>query len=362
VSRLPFDIYSLMRPVLFKIDPEMAHIMAMEALRFRLLPSAKRINDPVLRTEVAGLKFNTPIGLGAGMDKQATAIQGLLDLGFGFLELGTVTPLPQPGNPRPRMWRIPEAQALINRFGFNSVGREKVAARVDVFFEKRRNKNLPCDPVGVNIGSNKTSVDIPADYTHGVLTFAPYADYLAVNISSPNTPGLRDMQRRAPMLDLLKKVLDARARSGRKPPVFVKIAPDQTPEQLKDIADVILESGVDGVIVGNTTVSRPDCIPAEIAKEAGGLSGKPLTEMATQRISEVYKLTEGKVPIIGCGGIFTGEDAYAKIRAGASLIQVFTSMVYRGPYVAYYVANELAELLRRDGFANVADAVGVDVR
>ena len=353
---MPLNLYPLLRPALFSIDPETAHNLAIEALKHQTIPKAKIPDDPILATEVLGLKFSSPVGLGAGFDKQAHAIQGVLNLGFGFIELGTVTPLPQTGNPKPRMFRVPSAQGLINRFGFNSDGHETVAARIAEFRKKNKGKKLA--PIGINIGNNKTTTDIPADYVQGVKTFAPYADYLTVNISSPNTPGLRDMQRRAPMLDLLQKVIDARASCQKKPPLFVKIAPDQTGDQLQDIADVVLQSGIDGVIIGNTTLSRPPEIPQDLAKEAGGLSGRPLTEMSTKILGEFYRLTGGKIPLIGCGGIFSGADAYEKIRAGASLVQVYTAMVYKGPYIAVDVANELATLLKRDGYKSLKDAVG----
>ena len=349
------DIYSTLRPLLFCFDAEFAHHMAIIALKYGLLPKAKSVDDPVLHTRVCGLDFKNPIGLAAGFDKQAEAIQGVLDLGFGFVELGTVVPQPQIGNPKPRLFRIPEAQAVLNRFGFNSDGQEKVLRRVYAYYEKHKE---PHAPVGVNVGKNKNSEDLAEDFVRGVRAFAPHADYLAVNISSPNTPGLRDLQRRALLAELLKLVIAARAESKKKPPLFVKIAPDQADEQLQDIVDVSLETGIDGIIVSNTTMTRPDAIPAAMAKEAGGISGKPLLEMSTRILGETYKLTKGKIPLIGSGGVFTGADAYAKIRAGASLVQIYTAMVYEGPYVVPRIAAELAALLKRDGFASVGDAVG----
>ena len=356
---MPFDFYSLIRPLLFRIDPERAHHLAIAALKFGLLPKAKAVDDPVLRTVFCGLDFAHPIGLAAGFDKQGGAIQGVLDLGFGFVELGTVVPQPQIGNPQPRLFRVPQAQAVLNRFGFNSDGQEKVLRRVFGFYKTHK---TPHAPVGINIGKNKNSEELAEDYVSGIRTFAPYADYLTVNISSPNTPGLRDLQRRAPLAELLKQVIDARAASKRQPPLFVKIAPDQTDDQLQDIVEVCLETGIDGIIIGNTTLSRPESIPSYLAKEAGGLSGKPLFALSTKILGTAYQLTQGKIPLIGCGGVFTGADAYAKIRAGASLVQIYTALVYEGPYVATRIATELAALLKRDGFASVRDAVGADHR
>ena len=350
-----FDPYPLLRPLLFRFDAELAHHLAIIALKYGLMPKAKAVNEPVLHTRVCGLDFKNPIGLAAGFDKQAEAIQGVLDLGFGSVELGTVVPQPQKGNPTPRLFRIPESQAVLNRFGFNSHGQERVVRRVHAYCDTHK---VPHAPIGINVGKNKDSADLAEDFVRGVRAFAPYADYLAVNISSPNTPGLRDLQRREPLAELLKQVFAARAESQKKPPLFVKIAPDQTDEQLQDIVDVCLEVGIDGIIVGNTTMSRPDSIPPEMAKEAGGLSGKPLFELSTKILGATYQLTKGKMPLIGCGGVFTGADAYAKIRAGASLVQIYTALVYEGPYVAVRIAAELAALLKRDGFASVSDAVG----
>jgi len=342
------------------MDAEKAHHFAIACLKNGWVPKVKPSADPVLRTRVCGLDFANPIGLAAGFDKQAEALQGVLNLGFGFVEIGTVVPLPQIGNPKPRLFRIPEAHAVINRFGFNSDGIEKILPRIEAFFET--NKNISHAPVGLNVSKNKDTADLADDHVCGVRAFAPSADYLTVNVSSPNTPGLLGAQKRAPLEDLLNQTIATRNASIRKPPLFVKIAPDQTEDQLQDIAEVCLASGIDGIIIGNTTMTRPDSIPLRLAKEAGGLSGEPLREMATKILGTMYQMTQGKIPLIGCGGVFTGADAYAKIRAGASLVQIYTALIYEGPMVVARITLELAALLKRDGFARVTDAVGADFR
>ncbi|NTU77590.1 MAG: quinone-dependent dihydroorotate dehydrogenase [Alphaproteobacteria bacterium] len=356
------NFYPLIRPFLFQIDPEMAHTLTLKMLGFRfkgfgLGPQGSVPDDPILRTSVFGLDFPNPIMLGAGLDKQATVIDAFMNFGFGSMEIGTVTPLPQPGNPKPRMFRIEGAKALINRFGFNSVG-------IDVFTERlkawRNDPARTTNPVGVNLGKNKDSADDADDYVTCFNKAAPYADFVVINISSPNTPGLRELQTRERLAQLLAEDMKARNALAPQLPVLVKIAPDLTDEQQKDIAAVILASGVQALIVSNTTLARPSNIPAELAKEAGGLSGPPLFGPSTRLLATMYKLTEGKIPLIGCGGVTNGEEAYAKIRAGASLVQVYTALVYEGPMVINRIKRELAALLRRDGFASVAEAVGAD--
>jgi dihydroorotate dehydrogenase len=342
------------------MDAERAHHLALTCLKAGLAPKTTLKFDPMLSTKVCGMSFQHPIGLAAGFEKQGDAIANVLDLGFGFVEIGTVVPLPQAGNPKPRMFRIPQESAVINRLGFNSDGMEKILERVEAFFETHKNKLHA--PVGINIGKNKDSPEGAEDYVRGMKAFAPYADYITINISSPNTPGLRDLQRRAPLEDLLQQALEARSQCHRQPPVFVKIAPDQTEAQMQDIADVTLASGIDGIIISNTTMSRPLKIPADMAGQAGGLSGKPLLAMSTKILGDMYKLTQGKIPLIGVGGVSSGADAYSKIRAGASLVQIYTSLIYEGPFVISRIANELSALLKRDGFSSLEDAVGIDFR
>jgi dihydroorotate dehydrogenase len=349
--------YLVARPFLFLIEAERAHRMALSLLRKGFGPRFRNDTDLFLRVKVCDLDFPNPIGLAAGFDKHADAIIDVFGFGFGSVELGSITPKPQPGNPSPRLFRAPAAEAIINRFGFNSDGFEACLRRITAYRDALTGIKPP-GIVGINIGKNKDSADAVEDYVEGVAKFAPYADYLTVNVSSPNTPGLRDLQARDVLADLLGRVMAARNGAAKHPPVFVKIAPDQTEAQQEGIAQVALASGIDGLIVGNTTVSRPDAIPPELAREAGGLSGKPLFDLSTRVLANMYKLTGGKLPLIGCGGVSSGEDAYAKIRAGASLVQLYTALIYKGPLLVPRINRELGELLRRDGFKSVAEAVG----
>ena len=351
------DPYPLIKPFLFLLDPEDAHELTLKMLGYGLGPHFLGPDDDILKSTVFGIDFPNPVGLAAGLDKQATRIDAFMGFGFGAVEIGTVTPLPQIGNPRPRMFRVAQAKSLINRFGFNSVGVEVFAARMK---EWRALEDRTRNPVGINIGKNKDTVDDAADYVAGFEKIATYADFVTVNVSSPNTPGLRDLQGRQRMADLLGRVTEARDRIVPKLPVLVKIAPDLTDEQQIDIAAAVKESSIQAMIVSNTTLARPSTIPDEIAKESGGLSGPPLFGPSTRLLANMYKLIDGKVPLIGCGGISSGEDAYRKIRAGAALVQVYTALVFEGPLVIQRMKRELAFCLRRDGFANVADAVGAD--
>ncbi|PWC75694.1 quinone-dependent dihydroorotate dehydrogenase [Azospirillum sp. TSH64] len=355
------DLYPLAGPLLFRFDPETAHGLTIKALKSGLVPPARGRDEPALHTRVLGLNFANPVGLAAGFDKNAEVVDAMLNLGFGFVEPGSVTPRPQPGNPRPRLFRLVEQRAVINRMGFNNEGLEAFAQRLE---RRRDSAKRASGIVGANLGKNKDTVDAADDYVIGVRRLAPLADYLVVNVSSPNTPGLRALQGRDPLRALLERVLEARASCGltRNPPLLLKIAPDLTVEDKSDIAAVALESGIDGLIVSNTTIARPDSIPAAMRSEAGGLSGRPLFEASTSVLREIYALTGGKLPIVGVGGVATGEDAYAKIRAGASLVQLYSAMVYAGPAVVHRIRRELAELLRRDGFQSVAEAVGADHR
>jgi dihydroorotate dehydrogenase len=354
------DPYRLARPMLFRMDPEKAHELALAMLKNGLPVKTAPDIDPVLRIKVAGLDFANPIGLAAGFDKQAEVMQGILDLGFGYTELGSILRHPQPGNPRPRLFRVPEAEAVINRMGFNSEGFTPCLRRLTVFRDQSQGRIRGL--VGVNLGLNKDGADAASDYAAGIAAFAPYADYLVVNISSPNTPGLRDLQQREQMKELLHPALAARQAAAKQPPLFVKIAPDLTEAQMEDIASVALSCDIDGIIVGNTTVSRPGSIPPHLAAEAGGLSGRPLFQLSTEVLGRIYKLTRGKITLIGCGGVFSGEDAYAKIRHGASLIQLYTALIYEGPSVVARIARDLASLLKRDGFKSVSEAVGADIQ
>lgn len=341
------------------LPPEGAHTLTLRALAWGMGPKDRTPDDPVLATSVWGLDFRNPIGLSAGFDKGAEVPDAMLAAGFGFVEAGTVTPLPQPGNPKPRVFRLSEDRAVINRLSFNGTGLGPYVERIS-----RRGKGL--GPLGANIGKNKATEDGAADYEICVEAIAPHVDYLVANVSSPNTPGLRDMQGRAVLADMINRVIQARARAvpdaSERPPLIIKIAPDLDEEGRADIAAVVLETGVDGMTVANTTVQRPSEMTDPQTGEAGGLSGAPLFPLALQIVGDMYQRTEGKVPIIGCGGVASGADAYAMIRAGASLIQLYSALVYHGPALIPRIKRELTELLKRDGFEHVSDAVGVDFK
>jgi dihydroorotate dehydrogenase len=348
----------LVLSALYRLDPEEAHHWAVWAMEHGLSGRFASPNDPVLQTSVFGLDFPNPVGLAAGFDKDARAFEGALALGFGFVEAGTVTPKPQPGNPRPRLFRLDADRAVINRFGFNSRGLEAFRARLAA----RKGMGI----VGANVGKNKTTEDAAADYVIGVAALAPLADYLVVNLSSPNTPGLRALQAKAPIAELLMRVLAAREEAclkmERRPPLLAKVGPDLTEQDMADIAEVALETGIDGLIIGNTTITRPDSLTALHKTETGGLSGEPLLPLSLQCLKGMHRLCGRRIPIIGCGGIATGEDAYARIRAGASLVQFYSALVFDGPPLVSRIVRELGELLRRDGFKSVSEAVGVDNR
>jgi dihydroorotate dehydrogenase len=355
------DLYPVVGPLLRSLDPERAHGVTIKALAAGLVPAAGGAEDPILRTRVLGLDFANPVGMAAGFDKNAEVADAVLRLGFGFAEAGSVTPRPQPGNPRPRLFRVTEQGAVINRMGFNNEGLEAFAGRL----ERRRNDSRRASGiVGANLGKNKDTTEAADDYVIGVTRLAPLADYLVVNVSSPNTPGLRALQGRDPLRVLLGRVLDARTACGltRPPPLLLKIAPDLTEEDKLDIAAVALEAGIDGLIISNTTIARPPEIPEPLRSEAGGLSGRPLFESSTAVLRDMHRLTGGRLPLIGVGGIASGADAYAKIRAGASLVQLYSALVYGGPALVQAIKRDLAALLRRDGFATVAEAVGAELR
>ena len=338
--------FALLRPALFALDPESAHRLSLAALRGAPLPRARI--DPRLRTRVAGLDFPGPLGVAPGYDKNGEAPDALLALGFGFAEVGTVTPRPQAGNPRPRLFRLAEDRAVINRMGFNNDGAEAVLARL------KARAGRP-GVVGVNIGANKDSPDRIADYAGLAAKFASVATYLTVNVSSPNTPGLRALQDEAALAALLDAVLEARGRGG--PPVFLKVAPDLDPAEIDAICKVALDRNLDALIVSNTTVSRPP-LGSRHREEAGGLSGAPLKDLALQRLRDFRRATGGAIPLVGVGGIASAADAWQRIRAGASLIQLYSAMVYQGPGLARRINRGLIRLVDRDGFSGVAEAVG----
>ncbi len=353
------DLFPVFGPLLRSLDPEVAHTLTLRLLEAGLAPRLCDREEPRLRQRLWGLDFPNPVGIAAGFDKNAEVVGPLLSLGFGFVEAGTVTPKPQPGNPRPRCFRLTGQQAMINRFGFNNQGLEAVARRLAT--RRRRHRR---GVVGANIGRNKDSVDAIGDYVAGVYALAALADYLVINVSSPNTPGLRALQDREPLAELLAAVLAARAELclKRTPALLLKIAPDLTSDDLAAIAEVSLEAGLDGLIVSNTTIGRPGLDGVAGASETGGLSGRPLFESSTRVLSEIYRLTGGRLPLIGVGGIASAEDAYAKIRAGASLVQVYTALIYQGPRLVRDIRRGLPALLERDGFATLTAAVGADHR
>jgi dihydroorotate dehydrogenase len=358
---LPFDIYPFVRPLIFYLDPELAHHLAVLAFKKRLVPAPKIQDYPVLHTTLGGAEFAHPIGLAAGFDKQAEIIQPLFKLGFSSVEIGGVTPLPQPGNPKPRMFRLAESSAIINRFNFNSVGFDVFLRRLQAWYDDSA-REKPRRVVGVNLAKGDGCVDDAESFILGLKKFAPYVRFVTLNVSCPNEACARQLEAKDRLNELLGRIKTARDEMEIKPLLFVKISPDQTELQANTIAEVVLASGIDGMIVSNTTVMRPASLASPVAKERGGLSGKPLFEMSTKLLGKMYQLTGGKVPLIGSGGVFSGADAYAKIRAGATLVQIYTAMVFEGPYVVSRIVGELATLLNRDGFVSVKDAVGADFK
>jgi len=341
--------YPLIRPLLFKLDPEQAHTLALRGLQ--ILPRKDRaIGATPLATRVAGLTFPNPVGMAAGFDKDAVAARGLLGLGFGAVEVGTLTPRAQAGNPRPRLFRLVEDRAVINRMGFNNGGVAAAAARL-----RRRDRDAGI--VGINIGANKDSGDRVSDYREAFRIVAPLADYVTINVSSPNTPGLRALQDKGSLEELLDAVMEERRDASSTVPIFLKVAPDLDPVDVDDIAGVALDRQLDALIVSNTTIARPG-LRSRHAGETGGLSGAPLKAAALQRLRDFRVATGGVLPLIGVGGIATAEDAWQRIRAGASLVQLYSAMVYEGPGIARAICEGLEQLMRRDGFTCIADAVG----
>src|SRR6056297_2478570 len=335
--------------LLHRFDPEAAHGLALRALRLGLTPTPGPVTSARLRTDLAGLTLPNPVGLAAGFDKNAEALGPLANAGFGFIEVGAVTPRPQPGNPRPRMFRLTVDRGVINRFGFNNEGMEAAAARL---------ANRPRDAViGLNLGANKDSADRAEDFARVLAHCGAHLDFATVNVSSPNTEKLRDLQGAAALMSLLKGVMEARDWLPRPIPVFLKIAPDLSDAELSEIADVARASSLSGIIATNTTLDR-DGLHGPHAQEKGGMSGAPLFEKSTRVLARLSQLTAGDMPLIGVGGVASAEQAYAKIRAGASAVQLYSSLVYDGLSLVARIAQGLDDLLARDGFANVADAVG----
>jgi dihydroorotate dehydrogenase len=353
-------MWPLLRWTLFRLDPERAHRLAHWALH-RVGPGLARARRPVppaaLRTRVLGLDLDSPFGLAAGFDKGDCSVAGLFGLGFSHVEIGTITPRPQPGNDRPRLFRLPEHRALINRMGFNNAGMDACADRLAALPAGAR-----LGPVGVNVGKNKATPNERAaeDYLACIERLHPHADYLVVNISSPNTPGLRALQERDQLDALLRACVGRLAAISPGKPLLVKLAPDLAPEALDEAVDVAIAAGAAGIIATNTTLSRAGVERHPLAREAGGLSGAPLEPLATSVVRRIHARARGRVPVIGSGGVMSPEDAYAKIRAGASLVQVYTGLVYGGPAFVRRLGAGVAALLARDGFSSVTEAIGAD--
>ena len=340
-------MYQTLRPLLFTLDAERAHALTLKALAVRgALPSSPVRHDPRLATRIGALSFANPLGVAAGLDKDGVAIGGLFALGFGAVEIGTLTPLPQAGNPRPRLFRLVADRAVVNRMGFNNGGLEAGLARAKA--ARRGGGRL-----GINVGANKDAADRIADYVAGVTAAAPIGDYVTINISSPNTPGLRDLQHGAALAELLAACTEARGQT----PLFLKIAPDLDAAAIDGIVRAAIEQRIDAIVMGNTTVSRPPLCSAQ-ASETGGLSGAPLAALARQRLADVRRASGGGIALIAAGGIDSGAEAYARIRAGASFVQLYSALVYEGPGLARRMLGDLAACLARDGFASVVEAVG----
>lgn len=342
--------FRALRPLLHGMDAETAHGLTIKALKTGLGGSAKIGSPANLAVSCFGLTFENPLGLAAGFDKNAEAPDAMLAMGFGFVEVGTVTPRPQEGNPRPRLFRLSEDRAVINRLGFNNEGHAAV-------LEKLRRRKHKSGIVGVNIGANKDSTDRISDYAAGINAFSDVASYFTINISSPNTPGLRNLQSAAELPALLKRLNEARQTQQRQVPMLLKIAPDLEAEEMQAIAECCLNSAIDGVIISNTTVSRPALLSLH-AKEAGGLSGTPLFDLSTRQLARFYLLTKGKIPLVGVGGIANADHAWSKICAGASLLQIYSALVFQGPELVQEIMAGLSHRLAQKNFATFREAVG----
>ena len=345
-------MFSVLRPFLFNLDPETAHDLAIKSLKFNPFP-AKMFeveDEQMLNIELLGKNFPNPIGLAAGFDKSAEAYNSLLKLGFGFVEVGTVTPLKQFGNPKPRIFRLEDDHALINRLGFNNDGTEKIKARIKLDGKK--------GILGVNIGPNKETKDQKNDFCLGLKNFFDIADYITVNISSPNTEGLRDFHDQEKLIDLMVALNKIKKENGTNIPLLLKISPDINNSHIPEIADAAIKNNISAIVLTNTTNGNRDNLTSEFKEEEGGLSGNPLHQISTNMIKKFYKELNSQIPIIGVGGVYSGKAAYEKIIAGASLLQLYTSFVYRGPTAAKDIKKELIQILKVEGIKNIKDAVG----
>lgn len=349
------DIFPIVKPVLYSLPPETAHSAALFALRHGFIPYKKQPENNMLSQNIWGLHFKNPIGLAAGFDKNAVAINNLLKQGFAFVEAGTVTPLAQAGNEKPRIFRLEEDKAIINRLGFNNMG-------LEYFVKNFSSRDKGLGIAGANIGKNKDTEDAASDYVKGLNSVYRYADYITINISSPNTKGLRDLQNKNALFELLSAINEARNKAEvihhKRLPIMLKIAPDLDYKQCEEIAENVTAQNIDGLIISNTTISRPTSLKSKNRSEIGGLSGSPLFTLSTMIVKEMYKLTGKKIPIIGVGGISSTHDAYAKILAGASLLQLYSALIYQGFGLIRKINSELPELLARDGFSHIGEAIG----
>ncbi|MDA9153189.1 quinone-dependent dihydroorotate dehydrogenase [Candidatus Pelagibacter sp.] len=345
-------MFSKLRPLLFKVDPEKAHTLAIKSLKFNLIPNVfeQHKNDSIFQTKIFGKDLDNPIGMAAGFDKNAEVYNALFKLGFGFVEVGTITPLKQYGNPKPRVFRLVEDEALINRLGFNNHGAEIVKDRI------RQNKKLGL--LGINIGPNKDSSDRLNDYLIGLKTFYDDADYITINISSPNTENLRTFHEGDKLQDLLKSITEEKKTLNSNIPIAVKVSPDISKDQVSQISEILLEHEIKAIIVSNTSESNRDKLGNIQRHQKGGLSGKPIEEKSNILINEFYKLLKGKIKIIGVGGVDSGQSAYDKFIAGADFVQLYTGMVFNGPNIAGIIKKELKELLIRDGVKNYTEIIG----
>ena len=349
-------MFSFLRPFVFNLDPEIAHDLAIKSLKFNFLPNSlfTVVDEEMLSTKLFGKEINNPIGLAAGFDKSAEVYNELFKLGFGFVEVGTVTPKQQYGNEKPRVFRLPKDQALINRLGFNNDGSYIVKKRIET--------NTPSNLLGVNIGPNKDTANMIDDFLECAEIFFPLGDYITVNISSPNTPGLRDFHKENVLRDLLKKINDIRERSNFNKFFLLKISPDLEDSYIDGIIKIILDYKIDGVILTNTTDRNRDKLSDDKKNESGGLSGKPLKNLSTEFVRRFYRDLKGKVPIIGVGGIDSGASAFEKIAAGASAVQLYTGLIYKGPTVIKEIKRELIDILKNKGFKNIDEAIGCDFK
>ncbi len=345
-------MFSKLRPLLFKVDPEKAHTLAIKSLKFNLIPNVfdEHKNDSIFQTKIFGKDLDNPIGMAAGFDKNAEVYNALFKLGFGFVEVGTITPLKQYGNPKPRVFRLVEDEALINRLGFNNHGAEIVKDRI------KRNKKLGL--LGINIGPNKDSSDRLNDYLIGLKTFYDDADYITINISSPNTENLRTFHEGNKLQDLLKSIMEEKKNLNSNIPIAVKVSPDISEDQVSQISEILLEHEIKAIIVSNTSEATRDKLSNIQRHQKGGLSGKPIEEKSNILINRFYKLLKGKIKIIGVGGVDSGQSAYNKFIAGADFVQLYTGMVFNGPNIAGIIKKELKELLIRDGVKNYTEIVG----